>query len=426
MKLDYGKYGLEVTLSPKWNTIVLRPQKQEVIANPIKAIRDAIKNPLESSPLETIIKTRKTVKSVCVVASDQTRPVPTNLILEGVINELFDYRIQEKQITILIATGLHRPASNEERARILGDIVNSDINVVNHIATDAKSLVSLQNLEVKGPIFINKNYIDSDLRILTGYVEPHFFFGFSGGNKSIVPGIAGAETILANHSAENIASPYARFGSYKKNPLAIQSAKIAKMVGIDFAVNVCINETHDITQVAAGEVNAVHNRLVDFQSTHMFKEIPKPYDIVICGNGGYPLDLNLYQAVKSMAIGEIAVKQGGTIISVNECREGVGLGQDRFKELIFSGKTPKEIYNKILRKEIVVADQWEIQVLTRILMKAEVYLISNMRKEEIGNIGLKYADTVENAIKQSLVKHGKDAKILVLPNGPQILPVINI
>ncbi|NHJ21539.1 MAG: nickel-dependent lactate racemase [Candidatus Lokiarchaeota archaeon] len=425
MKLDYGKDGLEVTISPNWNTTVLRPQKQEVIANPIKAIRDAINNPIESSSLETIIKTRTTVKSVCVVASDQTRPVPTNLILEGVISELIDCGIQEKQIIILIATGLHRASRKEERARILGNIVNSDVSVVNHIATDHNSLVSLSNSKINGPISINKLYTESDLKILTGYVEPHFFFGFSGGNKSLVPGIAGAETILANHSAENIASPYARFGSYKMNPLSVKSAKIAKMIGVDFTVNVCINESHEITQVAAGNVNAVHKRLVDFQNTHVFKEIPKPYDIVICGNGGYPLDLNLYQAVKSMAIGEIAVKQGGTIISVNECREGVGLGQDKFKELIFSGKTPKEIYNKILRKEIVVPDQWEIQVLTRILMKAEVYLVSNMRKEEIGNIGLRYADTVENAIEQSLVKHGKDAKILVLPNGPQILPVIN-
>ena len=146
----------------------------------------------------------------------------------------------------------------------------------------------------------------------------------------------------------------------------------------------------------------------------------------MCGNGGYPLDLNLYQAVKSMAIGEMGVKRGGTIISVNECREGVGIGQDKFKELIFSGKRPEEIYNKIIKKEIVVPDQWQIQVLTRILMKSEIYLVSSMKEKNFGNIGLKYADTVENAIKESLIKHGNDANILVLPNGPQILPFINI
>lgn len=425
MKLDYGKNGIELMLNPNWNTTIIQPVPQKVIKNPIKAIRDAIKNPLGNSSLESIIKSRKTIKSVCIVASDATRPVPTHHILEGLLKELINYGIQEKSIRVLIATGLHRPSRNEELERILGDVFTSDVKIYNHIATDTKSLVTLQSNGLNGPASINKCYYDSDLKILTGYVEPHFFFGFSGGNKSIVPGIAGAETIFANHSAENIASPYARFGSYENNPLSIHSANIAKGIGADFIVNVCINENHEITQVAGGNLEMVHKKLINYQNKYIFKEIQEPFDIVVCGNGGYPLDLNLYQAVKSMAIGELGVKEGGTIISVNECREGIGIGQDKFKELIFSGKAPKEIYNKILKKEIVVPDQWEIQVLTRILMKSEVYLVSNMKKEEIGNIGLKYADTVEEAIKESLKKHGRNAKILILPNGPLILPLIN-
>jgi nickel-dependent lactate racemase len=204
------------------------------------------------------------------------------------------------------------------------------------------------------------------------------------------------------------------------------SLEIAKKAEVDYIVNICINEEHKVTQVAAGDLKKAHEDLVNYQLQYVFKEIKEPYDIVVCGNGGYPLDLNLYQAVKSMAIGEMAVKRGGTIISVNECSEGVGLGQDKFNELIFSEKNPEEIYNKIRKKEIVVSDQWQIQVLTRILMKSEIYIVSNMKKEEIGNIGLKYADTVENAIKDSLIKHGKDARILILPNGPQILPLLNI
>ncbi|NVM16097.1 MAG: nickel-dependent lactate racemase [Candidatus Lokiarchaeota archaeon] len=426
MKLAYGKKGIELKLNPNWNTTIIQPMHQPVIKNPIKAIRDAIKNPLGSSSLESIIKSRKTIKSVCIVASDATRPVPTHLILEGLLKELKDYGIQEKSIRVLIATGLHRPSRNEELERILGEVFRSNVKVLNHIATDTKSLVTLRNNGLDGPVSINKYYYNSDLKILTGYVEPHFFFGFSGGNKSIVPGIAGVDTILANHSAENIASPYARFGSYENNPLTIHSAKIAKKICADFIVNVCINKNHEITQIAAGDPELIHKRLIKYQNKYIFKEIQELFDIVVCGNGGYPLDFNLYQAVKSMAIGEMGLKEGGTIISVNECREGVGVGQDKFKELIFSGKTPEEIYNKILKKEIIVPDQWEIQVLTRILMKSEVYIVSNMKEEEIGNIGLKYADSVEIAINQSLIKHGNDANILILPNGPQILPLINI
>ena len=220
----------------------------------------------------------------------------------------------------------------------------------------------------------------------------------------------------------SIASPYSRFGVYEKNPMAKISTEAAKMAGVDFIVNICIDSQHKITQIAVGDLDAVHEKLVEYQLKFIFKGIQEPYDIVVCGNGGYPLDLNLYQAVKSMAVGEMAIKKGGTIISVNECSDGIGIGQDKFNELLFSGMQPKEIYKRILKKEIVVPDQWEIQVLNRVMMKAEIYVISKLDQNEIGNIGLKYAKTVENAIEESLKKHGNNAKILFLPNGPQILP----
>ncbi len=426
MKLDYGKEGIEVNLNPNWNITIIRPLKQLVIKNPIEAVRDAIKNPVGGLPLNSIIKTRKSIKSVCIVVSDATRPVPTHLIIEGLLKELIDYGIQEKKIRILIATGLHRPSRREELNRILGTVLTSDVKIINHIATDKKSLVPLYNSDLECPIHINKYYYESDLKILTGYVEPHFFFGFSGGYKSIIPGLAGVETILANHSPENIASPYARFGIQENNPLHEHSSIHAKKIGVDFTINVCINKNHEITQVVAGDLESVHRTLIEYQKNQVFKKIEEKFDIVVCGNGGYPLDLNLYQAVKSMAIGEMAIKERGTIISVNECREGVGEGQDKFRELIFSEMSPEMIYYKILNKELVVRDQWQIQVLTRILLKSEIYIVSDMKEDEIGNIGLKYADTVEKAIHNSLIKHGKDARILILPNGPQVLPIINI
>ena len=424
MKFDYGKSGIEVSLEPSWNTTIFRPSKQDVIEDPINAIRNAIKNPIGTPSLQKIVKSKKEIKSVCIVVSDSTRPVPSHLLLKGLLNELSDYGLQEDKILVLIATGLHRTSRKDELERILGEYLTSSVKIVDHIARDKNSLTYLGNTINNIPIYINKHYYESDLKILTGYVEPHFFFGFSGGRKSIIPGIAGAETILANHSAENIASPKARFGIYKNNPMAENSTEIAKLVGVDFVVNVSINENHEITQIAAGELERVHKKLVNYQLKHVFKEIQEPFDIVVCGNGGHPLDLNLYQAVKSMAIGEMAVKKSGTIISVNECADGIGGGQDEFKELLFSDMPPEEIYTKVLNKEIVVPDQWEIQVLTRIMMMADVVIVSKMKEDEIGNIGLKHAKTVEEAIKNSLNKHGSKAKILILPNGPQILPIL--
>jgi len=421
MKFDYGKNGLEIELDPSWNVTTLYPKKQEVIKNPVQAIMDSIENPIGSPPLKDIIKEKKEINKACIVVNDATRPVPSHIIIEGLIKKLNEYGINDDKILILIATGLHRQSRKEELDRILGKDLRSRLKVKDHDATDKNSLKYLGKSTDNIPIYINKHYCESDLKILTGYVEPHFFLGFSGGRKSIAPGIAGEETIQANHSAENIASPCARFGIYKENPMHKNSLEISKLVGADFIVNVCINENHEITQVVSGDLEEVHEQLVNYQFNNVFKEITEPYDIVICGNGGYPLDLNLYQAVKSMAIGEMAVRENGTILSVNELSDGVG--HDNFKELIYSGKTPEKIYEQVLNKEIIVPDQWEIQVLTRIMMKAEIYVISKLKESEIGNIGLLFAASVEETIELCLKKHGKHAKILILPNGPQVIPL---
>lgn len=424
MKFDYGKKGLEFSLDPNWNTTIIRPIKQDVIENPRNVIKNWIKNPIGTLPLKEIVDQRKRLNQICIVVSDATRPVPSHIILEALIDELNEYGIKDNQIVVLIATGLHRATYDNELERIIGKDLLKRIKYINHNAKDNDSLIYLGDTEDRVPIYINKYYYKSDLKILTGYVEPHFFFGFSGGRKSIVPGISGALTIQANHSVKNIDSPYSRFGIYENNPMAKNSTEIARFSGVDFVINVCINEEHRITQVAAGDLEEVHKKLVEYQLNYIFKEIDDPYDIVICGNGGYPLDLNLYQAVKSMGIGEIAVKEGGTIISVNECIDGIGVGHDKFKDLLFSKKNPEDIYRKALSKEITMIDIWEIQILTRIMMKAEVYVISTINKDELGNIGLKYAESIEAAIRMSLTKHGPNARILILPNGPQIIPIL--
>lgn len=425
MRFDYGKEGIEIKLDPSWNVTIFHPDKLKVIQDPVEAIRVAIKNPIGCQPLREIVKKKISSQKVCIVVSDATRPVPSHIILDAIIKELNEYGIAKAQIDILIATGLHRPSNLEEIERIIRKpLLKSRVNILNHVAKSKSLQKYLGELPDGSPIYINEHFYKADLKILTGYVEPHFFFGFSGGRKSVAPGIAGEKTILGNHSAEMIDSPKARFGSYKDNPMHQHSMEIAKKVGVDFIVNVCINEEHKIIQVAAGELEKAHEFLVEYQLKHVFRKISEPYDIVVCGNGGYPLDLNLYQAVKSMALGEMAVKEGGTIISVNECSDGVGVGQEDFKNLIFSGMEHQEIYDKILNKEISVPDQWEIQILARVLMKAEIYIVSTLKENEIGNIGLKYAPSVEAAINSALEKHGKDAKILILANGPQLLPLL--
>ena len=422
LKIDYGKNGLTISLDSKWNIEVLKPKPQLILKDPLQIIQEKIKHPVGSPSLQQIVLEKSQGGKICIVASDSTRPVPSHILLQAIIKELNNYGILDSQIIVLIATGLHRPSRDVERESILGKKLYERIECIDHVATDMKNLTSLGVSNNGIPIYINKHYLESEIKILTGYVEPHFFFGFSGGCKSIVPGIAGANTIQANHSAQLIASDNSRFGIYQDNPMYSNSMEITKLTGVDFIVNVCIDENHQITNVAAGALEVAHDNLVQYQLKKVFSPIKKLFDIVVCGNGGFPLDLNLYQAVKSMAIGEMGVKNGGTIISVNECSDGVGIGQDEFRNLLFSGMMPDEIYRKILNEEIILPDQWEIQVLTRILQKAEIYVVSELRENELGNIGLKYAQTVENAISMGLKKHGPDAQILILPNGPQILP----
>ena len=361
------------------------------------------------------------MEKVCIVVSDATRPVPSKLILEALTNRLNGLGVADENITVLVATGLHRRSTKEDHKIILGPSLYNRLRIIDHDSKDRESLKKC--IESKDTYFINKFYCNSDLKIITGYVEPHFFFGFSGGRKSIIPGIAGEESIQNNHSAEMIHSEFSRFGIYHENLMHKQAVKVAKAVGVDFAINVCINDKHRVVKVATGNFERVHEELVSYQLKKVFYPISDLYDIVICGNGGYPLDLNLYQAVKSMALGEMAIKQGGTIISVNECIEGVGIGQDKFKELLFSDMTPKEIYDKIMNKEITAADQWEIQVLVRILQKANIYVISKLKEDDLGTIGLKHASSINDAINNSLQQYGSQARILVLPNGPQVLPL---
>ncbi|MHA1678423.1 MAG: nickel-dependent lactate racemase [Promethearchaeota archaeon] len=425
VKLDYGKNGLMVDIDPSLKVDIFKAKNLNPLENLGLEIQRAIDNPIHSKNLREIIKSKSEINNVCIVVSDATRPVPSYLILESLIPKLNEYGIDNEKITILIATGLHRKSQEEELDRILGPKIKNKIKHVDHCAKDENSLKYLGKTKENIPIWINKLYCESDLKILTGYVEPHFFFGFSGGAKSIVPGIAGVNTILENHSARNIASPHARFGIFKKNPLAENSREIVELVGVDFTVNVCINSNHEIIKVAAGSLEQVHDELINFQLKNVFKKITQPYDVVICGNGGYPLDLNLYQAVKSMAIGELAVKEGGTIISVNECIDGIGVGQDDFKKLLFSGLEPSKLYQKIINGEIKVPDQWEIQILARILMKAEIIVVSSLKPEDLGNIGLKHANSVEEALHEASLKHGNDMRVLVLPNGPLILPKLD-
>jgi nickel-dependent lactate racemase len=421
VKVDYGKTGLEIEIPDSMKVQIAKPQPIEPLADPINEIKKSLSKPDIGTPLSNIIRSKKQ-GYVCIVISDSTRPVPSGQILEALIQELLSLGVSDSDVKILIATGLHRKTTNQELQTILPKWIIDRFDIINHEGDNPKTLEYIDKTSFGTPIYINKVYLNAAVKIITGYVEPHFFAGFSGGRKAICPGIVGLETILANHSAKNIANPNSRFGILKDNPISDDAIEISKHPKIkpDFVVNVTINSEHKIDKVASGNLG-IHSILVKHQERVAMCDLDRPFDIVICNNGGYPLDLNLYQAVKSMALGALAVKKGGTIITTNELRDGVG--QPDFEELLKMPYSPKEINDKLVSGEMKVRDQWQIQFLCMVLMHAEVIVASpNISKEKLGSLGLIHAKSVEEALAYAEKKHGKDASVLVLPNGPQIVP----
>ncbi len=417
----YGQDIIEFNLSDELKVDFIQAKQESPIENPKQALISSFSNPLLSKSLKEILSKRKD-GNICVVISDSTRKIPSKIILEALMVVFDELNILDDNIKILIANGMHRKCLPKEIKEMVGKDILFRYDIINHDANNDQTLEYLGETSLNTPIYINNTYLEASIKIITGLVEPHFFAGFSGGRKAIVPGIAGKDTILANHSADNIESPNARFGIIKNNPVYNDADEVLKLKQIrpDFMINVCINQEHQISKIFSGS-HRIYNELVQYQEKICFRPISELYDVVITGNGGYPLDRNLYQAVKSMAIGEMAVKKGGTIISVNECRDGIGLPS--FEKQINLELTPDEIHKSILEGNLNATDQWQTQILTRILSKADIYIISSIESEKLGHIGLKYAQNIEDAISECLEKYGPKMRILILPDGPKILPV---
>lgn len=419
----YGKKGLKITIPESVDATVMEPVEEPSISNPVEQIYSSFFNPMNSKPLKSLLESCKK-GNIVIVIEDHTRPLSSEPILKALCRIFKELNIEDDEIKILVATGLHRASNLDELKRMVGDEIINRFDIIFHNANDMNNLEYVGKTSFGNQVYLNSNYVNAGFKIITGYVEPHFFAGFSGGRKSIVPGIAGKDTVLFNHSAKHIDSP-ARFGELENNLIHKDASEAAKLPKAkpDFCINVTMNSNHGITKVASGNIIAVHNYLVESQRKSCFTCIDRRYDIVLAGNGGYPLDLNLYQAVKSMAIGELAAKENGIIIAVNECMDGVG--QDSFAELINSGKRPETIYKEAIEGIIKIPDIWEIQVLARILMHFKVYVVSSMKPKELGNVGLRYAPTVEEAIEMArheLKETTKKPSMLILPKGPLMLP----
>lgn len=383
-------------------------------------VADALANPIGSPKLSELAKGKKTC---VIISSDHTRPVPSHVIMPQLLAELRKGN-PDIDITILIATGMHRPTTQEELVAKYGKEIAENEKFSIHVSRNDEDMVSIGTLPSGGECLINKLAANADLLVAEGFIEPHFFAGMSGGRKSVLPGIASKITVLANHCSEFIASPNARTGILKGNPIHEDMLYAAKAANLAFICNVVIDADKKVIAAFAGDREEAHYAGVDFEMK-LAGVKPIPADIVITTNGGYPLDQNIYQSVKGMTAAEATCKEGGVIIDVSSCSDGHG-GEDFYNNLKNATSLQKAMDEILARgRNETVFDQWEAQILMRMLLRFTIIMVTEAPKQMIEDMHMKYASSIEEALsmaKDVLAEKGvKEPKIIVIPDGVSVI-----
>ena len=417
IKIPYARTYMTTQIDDRNLLGIFESHVAESAIDPTAEVEHALDNPIGSLPLEELARGKK---DVLIIASDHTRPVPSKILMPAMLKRLRKYN-PEIKVTILIATGCHRETSREELVEKFGETIVENESILVHDARDEKMYHHLGKLPSGGELIVNRLAIEADLLISEGFIEPHFFAGFSGGRKSVLPGVAARETVLANHCSEFIQSPFARTGNLEKNPIHEDMIFAAKKVNLAFILNVVINGEKKIVRAFAGDVEKAHLAGCDFLRSCCQIKVPEA-DIVITSNGGYPLDQNIYQSVKGLTAGEAVAKENGVIIICTACNDGHG-GEDFYKTLS-QINSPKELLAKIANvpRNKTLPDQWQYQIFARILDKFDVIFVSNDCPAEIfNNMHLTAVKTLEEAIELAYNKMGSSAKIAVIPDGVSVI-----
>jgi len=348
--------------------------------------------------------------------------MPSARVLPVLLDELS--HLDPANVTIFVATGTHRPNSPQELNRMLGPDVARMYRVVNHDAFDRSAHCHLGATSSGGPIWIDREFLEHEVKILTGFIEPHFFAGFSGGPKMVAPGLAALETTLHLHGAPMIRHPRATWGITEGNPIHDDVREISRLVKPDFTLDVTINRARQITSVFAGELFAAHRAGCAFARQTAMCAVDRPFEVVITTNSGYPLDLNLYQSVKGMSAAAQIVQPGGAIIAAAECSDGLP-DHGNYKDILKMGDSPEALLELINGPDFRMHDQWEVQVQAQIQQKARVHLkTSGLSEPQVRAAHLKPIGDVAAAAERLLVEYGPQARLAVLPQGPQTIPYL--
>jgi nickel-dependent lactate racemase len=427
IKLAYGKQGLSIDLPDDWNVTVIEPQFVAGLPDPQGAMRAALGAPMGAPPLREVVRS---TDRVGIVFSDITRATPHGLILPAVLRELT--HVPREQIILCCALGTHRPNSEEELRSMfamggtpaVADELLGGYRIVQNDAFDPQTQQHMGVTSRGHDIWLNSEIAACDVKVLTGFIEPHFFAGFSGGGKALMPGMAGQRTVLGNHDAGMIADPNATWGITHGNPIWEEVMEVARCVGGVFLVNVTLNKHKELTGVFAGDLDRAHAAGCAFVQQTAMAPVQQAFDVVITTNSGYPLDLNLYQAVKGMSAAAKVVKQGGAIICAAECWDGIpehGL----YGQLLRGAESPQQLLDQIMSPGFLEQDQWQAQIQAQIALKADVYVYSDYLSDaQIGESLLLPCRSIEATVAELRGRYGPQMSICVLPEGPQTIPYV--
>ncbi len=417
INLAYGKTGYNIELSDKYHIDIIEPQWVDSVKDQSLAITRALNNPYGGKPLGKIVGNND---KVGIIFSDITRATPYHRIIPALLNELQD--IPQKNICFYCANGTHRSATDQELVNILGENIVRNYEIVQNDANNPE-LHEYAGTTISGNrVCLNKKILNCNLKILTGFIEPHFFAGFSGGGKALVPGMAYVNTIKFNHSISHLSDKNVTWGVTYGNPLWEEMMEAAEFVPGLFLLNITLNRDKEITNVFAGDLRAAHMAGCEFVKKSAMAPVDNLYDIVITSNSGYPLDLNIYQTVKGMSAAAQIIKEGGSIIIAAECWDGIPAKSD-YEAILTSVDSPNDLMKFIKEHESTLNDTWQIYYQALIQQKAHVYLFSDQLDDLTIKRSLINPVTDINRLTDELASRiGPQAKICVLPEGPQTIP----
>ncbi|WP_194893773.1 nickel-dependent lactate racemase [Catenulispora pinisilvae] len=419
VRLAYGESGLDIDVDPAVTTVV-EPVHHKAAADQSAVLLAALRDPVAGPPLRERVRRGQTV---AISACDGTRPQPRHLMIPAILAEL-DGVVRPEDVVILVATGTHRGNSDAELRRMFGDEVVDGVRIVNHDARDPGQLAWMGTFGAGVPVWLNREWAEADVRITTGFVEPHFFAGFSGGPKLVAPGLAALETVLVLHDASRIGDPRAAWGVIHGNPVHDDVRAIAEATGVTFAFDVVLNREQEIVAAFGGDLSPMHAVATALARRTAMRAVEAPFDVVVTTNSGFPLDQNLYQAVKGMSAAYQVVKPGGTIVCAAECRDGFP-DHGSYREVLASAASPRALLDAISARAETVPDQWQVQIQARIQSGSRVVMhTSHLSDADLATAHLEQTADISATVAEALVRAGTGARLCVLPEGPQTIPYL--